>query len=688
MSKSFRTDAFMLGVCYYPEHWEETLWEDDFRRMREMDMSVIRVGEFAWTIFEPVEGEFRFDLFERALDAAHRHGLQVIMGTPTATPPAWLTEKYPEVLNVSQKGVTYRHGMRRHYNYNSPIYRDLCERITRKMAERFANHPAVIGWQLDNEFNCETSVFYSDADHAAFREWAKAKYETLDRLNKAWGTVVWSQTYTNWSQVYLPRATVNDSPNPHHALDEKRFISDSVISFAKVQADVLRELCPNHWVTTNGLFGHLDSHQLTDELLDFFSYDSYPLFAVAYPDGGDNPLLDRRWSSSLSAIRSISPLFCIMEQQSGPGGWVNRMKLPAPKPGQMRLWTYQSILHGADMILYFRWRTATMGTEIYWHGINDYHNQDNRRVAEATRVGHELAAVGQQLTGASFLAEAAIIRDYENEWDGEFDHWQGPLSGQSGNAWFKAFQFRHIPVDIIYMRRKTTLADLAKYKVLVYPHAAIMSDDTAALLEAYVAGGGTLILGSRTGFKDETGQCRMMPFPGPVASLCGITVEDFTVIADSGTPPDIAFAEGYGQEDAKYTALLFNEILRPEDPSVETVAVYDGDYYAGKPAMTRRPYGQGEVWYYGAAFNDAAADAVLEKLPIATPADWIDAPRQVELGLRDKNGELLAFLLNYGSTPATVAVHKEVVNLLGDGPVDGKLVLEPYGVAILKLADN
>lgn len=189
MKKPVATEKFELGVCYYPEHWPENMWEDDYRRMRELGFTIIRMGEFAWSIFEPTEGEFQFGLFDRAIDLAHKYGLQVVLGTPTATPPAWLTDKYPEVLNVTYEGVTLQHGMRRHYNYSSPKYRELCARIAEQMAEHYGNHPGVVGWQIDNELNCEISEFYSESDHKAFREWLQQKYVTLEHLNEAWGAV-------------------------------------------------------------------------------------------------------------------------------------------------------------------------------------------------------------------------------------------------------------------------------------------------------------------------------------------------------------------------------------------------------------------------------------------------------------------------------------------------------------------
>ncbi|MFC5449415.1 beta-galactosidase [Paenibacillus aestuarii] len=706
MSKSIKLQALQLGVCYYPEHWPESLWEDDFRRMRELHMSVIRVGEFAWSIFEPEEGVFCFDLFDRALDLAHKYGLQVIMGTPTATPPAWLTQRYPEVLNVSQDGVTYQHGARRHYNYSSPKYRELCARITRELTEHYKDHPAIIGWQIDNELNCEINVFYAEADHQAFREWLQARYGSLDELNQAWGTVFWNQTYTAWEQVHLTRPTVSDSPNPHQALDEKRFISDNAISFAKIQTDIIRETAPNQWITTNGMFGHLDSHELTEQLLDFFSFDSYPQFSTIFPGSEDNPLLDRAWSLHLSGTRSISPNFCVMEQQSGPGGWVNRIEMASPRPGQMRLWTYQSILHGADMLLYFRWRTATVGTEIYWHGLNDYHNRPNRRIQEAAQVGRELAAVGGALAGTKFQADVAIVRDYDNQWDGELDKWHGPLTGMSERAWFKQLQAQHIPVDVIYMRSQTTVEDLLRYRTLIYPHAAMMTADTAELLAKFVEQGGRIVFGARTGYKNKQGHCLMEPMPGPVASLCGVTVEDFTLV--KGTVPAARLkwtdaepmaasapvsaeaailasaSRPVSVEETVCWAEAFNDILQVENPDVETVAVYASEYYEGKPALTRRKIGLGEAWYYGAAFSEPVVGELVRRLGLKSPVEkWLVLPPQVELGIRAADRTEHVFLLNYGNTPAEIQLKQMTLDVLSGEMLNHTVQLPPYGVMIL-----
>jgi beta-galactosidase len=679
-----QTARFQLGACYYPEQWPASLWEDDLRRMRELGFSVIRIAEFAWTIFEPEEGVFHFDFFDRVMDLAHQYGLQVIMGTPTATPPAWLTAKYPEVLNVSQTGVTYQHGQRRHYNYNAPVYQRLCRRIAGELAAHYKDHPALLGWQIDNELNCEVNVFYSEADHQAFRVWLQERYGALERLNEAWGTVFWNQTYTDWSQLYLTRPTPSDSPNPHQALDEKRFISDSVINFARIQAEAIREFDTTHWITTNGLFGHLDNHRFCREVLDFISFDSYPQFAQLIPDEGADPLLDRRWSLFLSGVRSVSPNFVIMEQQSGPGGWVNRIAQPTPKPGQMRLWTYQSIAHGADMLLYFRWRTAIYGTEIYWHGINDYHNRPNRRVTEVATIGRELARIGSSIVGSTYQATVAIVKDYNNDWDGELDQWAGPYMQQSTHAWFKALQHNHIPVDVVYLQSETALADLSRYRCLIYAHPVIMSDATAELLHSYVQQGGTLIFGCRTGYKDPDGHCSMRPMPGPVADLCGITVEDFTRIGPYQQAPSIRW-----HEQGELIADAFNDILHVEADDVEVVAAYDenAEYYAGKPVLARRLVGQGTVYYYGAVFNDYAAQAMIRQLGLVSPlAQQLTLSKHIELAIREKpEGGRIVFLLNYASTPQQIQVHQPATNLLTGETVRGEATLAAYDVLVLSL---
>ncbi|WP_348629471.1 beta-galactosidase [Paenibacillus peoriae] len=353
-------------------------------------------------------------------------------------------------------------------------------------------------------------------------------------------------------------------------------------------------------------------------------------------------------------------------------------------PGQMRLWTYQSIAHGADMILYFRWRTATFGTEMYWHGINDYHNQPNRRVAEAGRVGKELQKVGGRILGKRYVAEVALLRDYDNEWDGELDKWYGPLTKQSELGWYKALQYGHIPSDMVTIRpgmESEQLRELANYKVLVYTHPAILRDSTAAMLQKYVEDGGILIFGCRTGYKNEFGHCRMQPLPGPAAAMSGVHVEDFTMINGTASPVSVRFKD----QALDFWAPGFNDILNVHADTVEVLAEYASSYYEGKPALTVNRVGKGLVYYWGAAFDLALAAELLRQLPVTSPlAGWCKAPSTVEVAIRADVQEELVFLLNYSGETAQVKLSVETEELLSGSRLTGTVPLEPYGVWVLK----
>jgi beta-galactosidase len=683
IEKSLKLDAPTIGVCYYPEHWPEDLWENDLDRMLELGIKVIRIAEFAWNKFEPREGEYTFEFFDKFLDIAEKKDMKVIFCTPTATPPAWLTHKYPDVLNAKEDGTLYRHGLRRHYNYNSPIYKDFTSRIVEQLAAHYCPHPTIIGWQIDNELNCEKDVFYSESDHIAFRGYLKDKFKTLENLNESMGTTFWNQTYTDWDELYLTRPTYSNNINPHLALEEKRFISQSTIQYCKLQSDIIKKYKPeSQFITTNGIFGHLDSHEMTQEALDFITYDSYPNFAYDTWTDPKKPgnINDRRSSWSLTRARSISPIFGIMEQQSGPGGWDARMKQPAPKPGQMRLWTYQSVAHGADFISYFRWRTCWIGTEIYWHGLNDYSNEPNRRLKELSVIGDEFNKISE-ITGAYYKAEIALVKDYDNIWDGEQDKWHGPLDDFSDNGCFTAAQLTHTPMDFLYLQHKvnqTTLEDLSNYKLLIYPHATILTEETANLLKAYVEQGGTLIMGSRTGYKDQFGRCPMRPMPGFASELCSVKVVDYTHL---GPGDDDEYANWDGEI---IDAPVFNDILEAKEGKV--LATFKGNYYDGEPALVSNSLGKGTAYYFGAGFSEKTAEVFLRKLGFAEPYQKIiEVPKEVEIAIRRNKDQDYIFVLNYMAHPVEINIKEPMVNLLTGDKIAGKYELEKYGVLVLKI---
>ena len=676
MKKSIGFPSLTMGVCYYPEHWDKALWADDLRRMEGYGIRIIRIGEFAWSLFEPEEGRFCFDLFDDFLALAEKTSIRVIMGTPTATPPAWLTERYPETLNASVDGTLYRHGMRRHYNYTSAKYQELTERIVTEMAKHFGHHAAVCGWQVDNELNCETNDFFAESDHAAFRAYVRDKYQTLERLNEAWGTTFWSQTYTDWSQIYLRRPAPQSACNPSMALDSCRFISQACIRYCALQSDVLRKhIAPEQFITTNGCFGRVDYPEMVEKSLDFLCYDSYPAFGLASASG--DPLRDRMSSWQLTAVRAVCPTFGIMEQQSGAGGWNCRMTMPMPRPGQMRLWTFQSIANGADFISYFRWRTCSYGTEIYWHGLNDYSNQPNRRLDELTQIAGDFKRLSD-IAGARYQAGGALVCDYDNEWDGETDIWHGPMRAASERNFFAAATKTHTPLDKLILRADTTLEELTAYRALIYPHPTITDEQTVRLLTDYVRQGGRLLIGARAGYKDRDGHCPMRPMPGLLAALCGAHVSDYTMVSCDNEDITIAL-------DGQKKVLGFIDILSPNDAATEIVAEFANDFCKGAPACVAHTVGEGRVWLYGSGFTEEAACAWLDRLGVKEPyADLLSLPETCEIACRIKDGAAYYFVLNYDRAAVELELKQAFTDVLTERLLAGRVELPGYGVLVLR----
>lgn len=681
MRKIINGEQMVLGTCYYPEHWQKEMWREDLERMLETGIQVVRIAEFAWSKIEKTEGSFDFSFFDEFLDLADEVGMKVIMGTPTSTPPAWLTEKYPEVLNADMDGVLYRHGSRRHYNYNSPVYQKLSAIIVEKMAQRYAGRQCVIGWQIDNEMNCENNQFYSESDTISFRRFLQDKYGTLDKLNDAWGTVFWNQTYTDWKEIYVPRRTNANAVNPHQVLDYTRFISDSVRRFAKMQSDILRRFIkPDDFITTNGIFGNIDNHKLTEESLDFMTYDSYPNFAFCLNDYSGEPgdLKDRKWSRNLSEVRSISRVFGIMEQQSGANGWNTSMEAPTPRPGQLTLWTMQSIAHGADFISYFRWRTCTVGTEIYWHGILDYSGRENRRIREVKQVSERLGKL-QELSGALYEAKVGVIKDFDNIWDGQLDVWHQRVEHESQEALFRASQLTHTPMDYVYLSDNASAEELAGYKVLFYPHATIMNEQRADILKTYVKNGGTLVVGCRSGYKDMNGRCVTDRLPGLLAELTGTDIPEYSLIAPDAGRVTVDW------DGTVLEARVFTDLLEAAGENAQVVGTYTSDYYAGSGALVCNRFGRGRAYYYGSAFNEEAVRVFLKKLEVINPyGDIVEAPESCEIAVRKKGEERYLFILNYEKEETEVFFRKAVWNPETGEELTGTVSLKPYGALVVK----
>ena len=528
---------FYFGADYYPEHWPEERWPEDARLMAEAGFNVVRLAEFAWSKLEPVEGRYDFGWLDRSIEILSAHGIQVVLGTPTASPPPWLMAKQEDLFLVEQSGVRQTYGLRREYCPNHPLYRKYTGQIVSQMAEHFKINPAVIGWQIDNEFGdrCYCSICKGE-----FHKWLQKRYQTLETLNEKWGTVFWSHIYTDWAQIPVPLTTIR-SQNPGLGLDYRRFMSDTYRDYQKFQIDIIRQHCPpknrggiaGHFITHNMMgftYNQLDYYDNSADL-DFVSWDNY----MRMQWGMQSEVDPVRAALNHDTMRGLKKQnYWVMEQQSGGGGW-EYVAVP-PKPGDIRLWTYQSIAHGAEAIVYFRWRTSRTGTEQYWQGILEHHGIPGRRYAEVAQVGRELKRIGGMVTGSLLKSQAAIMQSYDTRFafqvqpnNPRFDyekHIQDIYHGFFDN---------HVAVDIV-----SENDPLIGYKLVVVPAMYVLTGKTAATLEKFAAEGGTVAFTMRAGVKDESNTVVDMKLPGLVAKMCGIEIEEYiSMPVDQGhVPPD------------------------------------------------------------------------------------------------------------------------------------------------------
>ena len=645
-------EEFLFGACYYPEHWEKDRMEADIKKMQELGINTVRMGEFAWSRFEPEEGVYCFDFLREAVELCKKYGIYVILGTPTAAPPVWMSRKYPEILCADKNGYVMTHGSRQHHNHTSRVYLSFCEKITRRMALAFRDCDNVIGWQIDNEFNCHRDTSYSETDHAAFRKWLERKYGNIQVLNQSWGTVFWSLEFSSFEEITCPVRTATHQ-NPSWLLDFYRFTSDSVIEYCMVQAKVLREVTPDRFITHNGTFQYLDYHKLAKTALDFLSYDSYPAFSEQFGEGNSITAYYK-----LSHVRMCSEKYLILEQQSGPGGQMEYL-LPTPEPGQIRLWTYQSISQGAAGILYFRWRTARFGAEQLWYGIYGHDDTENYRSREVREIGAELKRWGPFFAGHSASNQVAMYYGFDNKCNETIETFT------RNDDWEMVSQLvkRHIPVDFV-----ADFENLKKYKAVLLPHAYLLSEEQAAQLTAYVEQGGVLIVSCQSGTKDNNNHYYGTDAPGVLRELCGVTAAWFTAIPEYKEPM-ICF------QGNRYPARQYLELLEPQTAQVE--AVYEGKgIIQGKAAVTKNQVKDGCCYYIGSYLEREGADIYEALLRRHVTLPYADFPPLVQA--TDYQSHLL--LLNFSGDPQKVPLRG--VNLLDQSSFDGELA--PYGVVFME----
>jgi len=491
-----------LGVCYYPEQWPEAMWEEDARRMAEVGITYVRIGEFAWSRLESRPGDLQFDWLIRSMDMLGRHGLKVILGTPTATPPRWLVDKMPDMVAIDDNGQPRRFGSRRHYCFSHLGYREESARITRLLAERVGQHRALAGWQTDNEYGCHATTYsYSEAARQGFRTWLKQKYGTIAALNEAWGNVFWSMEYNDFAQIDLPNLTVTE-PNPPASMDFRRYSSDQVAAFNKVQFDILKAARPDLPVAHNfmGRFTEFDHYDVARDL-DIAAWDSYPLGRLdQIEESSDVKALYMRQGEpdeqglTHDIYRAVGRgRWWVMEQQPGPVNWAHFN--PDPLPGMARLWAWEAFAHGAETVSYFRWRQAPFAQEQMHAGLLRPDNEPAPAYHEAKQVAEEIRTVG--IGGDAARGKVGIVYDYQSEWAWQI---QPQAKGFTHHAHVKAayaaFRKRGIDVDIL----PPTTADFSGYAIVVIPALFAWNEALRTAIANYE---GQLLIGPRSGSKTE-----------------------------------------------------------------------------------------------------------------------------------------------------------------------------------------
>jgi beta-galactosidase len=637
-----------LGVCYYPEHWPEEWWPDDARRMADMGLSRVRIGEFAWSRIEPEPGRFDWAWLDRAVDALHTAGLGIVMGTPTATPPKWLVDRIPDMIALDRDGHPRKFGSRRHYCFSDDRYREEAMRITTAMAERYGQHPAIVAWQTDNEYGChDTAVSYSDAARDSFRIWLGEKYGNVGALNAAWGNVFWSMEYRHFSEIDLPNLTVTEA-NPAHWLDFRRFSSDQVVRFNKVQADILRAASPGRDIVHNfmGFFTQFDHHAVGADL-DVASWDNYPLGFLEqfwFSEEEKRAYL-RQGHPDIAAFHHDLYRGCqqdgrwwVMEQQPGPVNWARFN--PAPLPGMVRLWTLEAMAHGAELVSYFRWRQAPFAQEQMHAGLLRPDRVDDIGAHEVRQAAQDIARVGA--VGAP-PKSVALLFDYQSDWVTDIQpQGKGFSSLRAALEYYSALRKLGLDVDIL-----SPSAALDGYAMVVIPCQPILPDGLVDKLGTFK---GPILIGPRSGSKTCDFAIPPALPPGGLQRLLPIKIVRVETLRDG------IMVEGDG-----FSVLHWHETVETDIEPMLQVGDRQGVLYRNH-----------NLRYLAAWPDNRFLDLIFRQMADEAQLAILTLPE----GVRMRRAGNIRFAFNYGSEPTDLPVDSGQSFLIG-----GQL-MPPAGVTI------
>jgi beta-galactosidase len=676
-----------FGVDYYPEQWvfpfagspehPEAQWLQDAQLMHMAGFNVVRIGEFSWGLCETEDGKFNFDWLKRIMDIMGDHGIQVVLGTPTAAPPVWLAQKHPEILPVDEYGLVRHEGTRRAVCLNSEIFWTYSKRIVEQMAQALGSHPQLIAWQVDNGLGGHfTEAAFNEDTRRDWHGWLEAKYETIERLNDQLGLRHWGQIVSAWNQVPMPLSapTVH---NPALVLDWNRFCSDTIVQFVRMQADILRRITPDRPITTNlRALRHKFDHFDLAEVLDFVSIESTA--AIRSKPSETCCEIDMLRSLKKENIKTPDGEvgFWVMEQKAGNVSWQDVNSLV--RPGVLRMFTYQLVSRGATAVLFFRWRQPRFGSEKFHGAVLPHHLEGSRRVFnEVAQIGEELKILAPALKGTKVAAEAVILYTHDNDWALQQPNQQNKHFSLRDQIQliYNALHDRNILVDFARPNE-----DLSRYKIAFAPSLHVLSAGDADRLKLYVQNGGTLIGTFNTGLTDEHGIVPDGGLPHNLTDLFGLEVQEFDML-----PPNeenhLTF-KGIFPTSHLHPAKLWCDLIEPK--GCQVLASYSKDFYAGKPAMTLNTFGLGKAVYIGTqSHQHFYHDLVSWLRNMGGLHPLLKVPENIEVSMRERDGNRVYFLLNHQNSPIRIQFYKPMHDFLTGNNIVGNYDLQPHGVLVI-----